>query len=110
MSTHTKPIQSQLAHDPEMSELLDLFLSELPKRVDSVTSAWRQRELNTLRRIAHQMKGSCAGYGFPTLGQAAADVERTVDQNAPLETIATEVNELVELCQRALQGRGRAAA
>lgn len=108
--TTPAPIKSHLANDPEMAELLDLFLTELPKRVDSVMGAWRERELSTLRRIAHQMKGSCAGYGFPTLGAAAADVERTLDQGAPLDQIAGEVSELVDLCQRALQSRPTRAA
>jgi len=102
-------LQSQLADDPEMAELLDLFLSELPKRVDTVTNALRERELQTLRRVAHQMKGSCAGYGFPTIGAAAGSVERTVEQGAPLEQIKGQVDELVDLCQRALNTRKSAA-
>jgi HPt (histidine-containing phosphotransfer) domain-containing protein len=92
-----------------MAELLDLFLSELPKRVDSVMNAWETRELNTLRRLAHQLKGSCAGYGFPTIGAAAGRVESTASTNAPLDKLGSEVTELVDLCRRAMSPNVRHA-
>ena len=106
---NTAHLQSQLANDPEMAELLDLFLSELPKRVEVVMHAVRARELHTLRRVAHQMKGSCAGYGFPTIGAAAGTIEQNLDQGAPLEQIKGQVDELVNLCQRALKSHKAAA-
>jgi HPt (histidine-containing phosphotransfer) domain-containing protein len=102
MHTRTMPtLRSQLANDPEMRELLELFLSELPKRANAVMHAWQSGELNTLRRVAHQLKGSCAGYGFPTIGSVAGDLENTITVNGPLERIAEDVRELVALCERA---------
>jgi HPt (histidine-containing phosphotransfer) domain-containing protein len=112
-TSHSKPttspvIKSQLANDPEMAELVDLFVGELPKRVESVMQAWRARELESLKRLAHQLKGSCAGYGFPSLGQAAAKVENRILSPSPeeqkLAALGAEVNELIELCKRATGG------
>jgi HPt (histidine-containing phosphotransfer) domain-containing protein len=85
-----------------MAELLELFINELPQRVESVTKAWESRELSTLRRIAHQLKGSCAGYGYPTIGAAAANVESDLMGQAPLDRVAADVDELVALCRRAM--------
>jgi HPt (histidine-containing phosphotransfer) domain-containing protein len=100
--TPSHRLESQLAHDPDMAELLELFINELPQRVESVTKAWESRELSTLKRLAHQLKGSCAGYGFPTIGHAAASVESDLAGDAPLERIAADVGELVALCRRAM--------
>src|SRR5882724_4539610 len=93
------PIRSQLAGDPEMAELIDLFVGELPKRADSVMEAWRSRQLKTLERLAHQLKGSSAGYGFPTIGSAAAKVENCLKLPSPeqvkLDDVAAGVHELI---------------
>ncbi len=98
-------IRSQHAGDPEMAELIDLFVGELPQRAESVLEAWRSRELHTLQRLAHQLKGSCAGYGFPTIGQAAERVENSLRLRGPaevrLEDLAADIKELIALCHRA---------
>ena len=102
------PIRSQLADDPEMAELITLFLQELPQRVDSMIKAWHTQELTALQRLAHQLKGSCAGYGFPTIGSAAARLEDDLRTKASgqnhAEKLTTDVNELIALCRRASQG------
>ena len=107
-------IHSQLANDPDMAELVDLFVGELPKRVESLTQAWRTREFQALQRLAHQLKGSCAGYGFPALGTAAAKVENTIRAKSPeeikLEDLSAEVNELIALCHRVSPGPTSAKA
>lgn len=107
--TYQHRLESQLAHDPEMAELLDLFLRELPHRINAVSHAWEAGELATLKRLAHQLKGSCAGYGFPTIGAAAASVETDLAGGAPLEKVAGDVRELVALCRRAMSPGDRTA-
>ena len=106
----TNPLRSQLAGDPDMAELIDLFVEELPKRIDSVVEAWRARELGTLQRLAHQLKGASAGYGFPTIGSAAAKVEDNIRARPPeqveLDQLGANVNQLIDLCRRAAPGFG----
>jgi HPt (histidine-containing phosphotransfer) domain-containing protein len=63
-----------------------------------------------LRRLAHQLKGSCAGYGFPTIGDAAARLETSLETHAALEQVSTQVADLVDLCKRARAGSGSIAA
>jgi HPt (histidine-containing phosphotransfer) domain-containing protein len=109
-----QPIQSQLANDPEMVELIDLFVGELPKRIASLTEAWRTQEFQSLQRLAHQLKGSCAGYGFPAIGKAAATVEDCIRTHSPesikLEELAANVKELITLCNRATPPRNQSNA
>ncbi|MEX2219262.1 MAG: Hpt domain-containing protein [Phycisphaerales bacterium] len=102
-----RPIISEFAGDPEMSELVRLFLGELPQRVRALEAAWREQQVQTVARMAHQLRGSSAGYGFPTIGSAAASLEESLrarteaDAQAVLERAAAEFRALVDLCSRA---------
>jgi HPt (histidine-containing phosphotransfer) domain-containing protein len=100
------PLRSQYADDPEMSELVELFVSELPARVNALTAAYEGRQAEQIYRLSHQLKGACAGYGFPTIGVAAAAVEAAVkasaqSADASLESIRSDLEALIKLCQRA---------
>src|SRR3954463_727227 len=99
------PLRSDLCGDPEMTELIRLFLNELPKRVESLTQAWRAREFQTVQHLAHQLKRSSAGYGFPAIGTAAAKVEGCIratndPQHVHVDQLAHQVKELISLCHR----------
>lgn len=104
------PLVSQFAGDPDMAELVGLFLSELPDRIDALRSAWETRELGQLRRMAHQLKGAGAGYGFAPIGDAAAKLEKGLaackgaSADAPLDSLSRQLSELVDLCTRACAG------
>ncbi len=101
------PIQSQFANDPDMKELVELFISELPQRIDAINTAFQAGDTNSLKRLAHQLRGASAGYGYPTLGTAAGAVEDGLRSLAPTETsrviarLGAEVAALIDMCRRA---------
>lgn len=102
------PIVSEFAADPDMAELVGLFVTELPDRVASIQRAVAAGQTETLTRLAHQLRGASAGYGFPTIGQSAERLELRLKQlssasgPAPgcVEAVTAQVNELVDLCNR----------
>jgi HPt (histidine-containing phosphotransfer) domain-containing protein len=96
------PILSAYATDPDMVELIQLFVEEIPERMKTIQDFWQRRELDELKRIAHQIKGASGGYGFPTLGAAAGVLEQqlTSSRTPDLASIARQVDELVNLCAR----------
>jgi len=106
-ATSNTPIKSEFASDPDMVELVKEFVDELPARTDSLRTALAQSQYADVQRISHQLKGACGGYGFPTLGEAAAKLEAQLKQTggnpevAAVEDITRQVNELVDLCRRA---------
>ena len=96
------PLPSLFAHDPEMKGLVEFFLGELTKRVEAVRNAMADKDLDELRTLAHQLRGAAGGYGYPTVGLAAAAVEQALVQGMCDEAgLASKVNELLELCERA---------
>ena len=105
------PLRSEFADDPEMTELVALFLTELPQRLEAVSAAWRSRDCLTLRRMAHQLRGAGSGYGFPDVTAAAADVEaalltwRECPPEHELDSLRTRVEALIGVCRRAVPSR-----
>lgn len=98
-------ITSQYADDPEMAELIDGFIESLRETVGILRADLVKNELTHLGRIAHQLKGAGAGYGFPLITQLAARVEVRV--NAKLDAVGLEqsVTELTQACEAAIRGR-----
>lgn len=103
----SRPLISQYASDPEMADLVELFVGELPERIRALESAWQDQRVEAVTRIAHQLKGSGAGYGFPLIGDAAANLESKLrhqalsDAEAALAKASEDFRALVDLCARA---------
>lgn len=96
-----------------MAELVDLFVSELPRKIESLRAAFERGEAADLARLAHQIKGAADGYGFASITEAAAAVEGVLRRGdggdggpeSALEAVRTQLDGLIELCARAAQGR-----
>ncbi len=104
--TQNSPLRSSFASDPDMVELVELFVEELPQRVQAITSAFAEGQTETLGRITHQLKGASAGYGFEAIGKAAGVVEAQVKALSPgasLESVKTQVDALIALCSRVVK-------
>src|SRR6185369_13350854 len=96
----TESLQSAYASDVTMAPIIGEFVSGLPAQVEQIQQALRSADLESLRRLVHQLKGSGGGYGFMPLTDAAANAERTIITQAPLESISAEVAKLIELVQK----------
>jgi HPt (histidine-containing phosphotransfer) domain-containing protein len=88
-----------------MRELVEMFVQEMPERIEAIRAAFSSAELARLRTLSHQLKGASAGYGFAPLGVAAGKVEDAVRSTPDeLASIRERVDELVELCRRVTFG------
>jgi HPt (histidine-containing phosphotransfer) domain-containing protein len=89
-------------NDPDDAELIEYFRSELPARVDSIMAAFTNDEFGELERIAHQLKGAAAGFGFPSIGVEAAKLEEQIkgstDLTGEISELRARVDQLVSLC------------
>lgn len=100
-TTESTPLLSELAGDADMAELIEMFVAELPERVAALRQALTERDFEALRRLAHQLKGAAGGYGFPSITEAAKDLEITAKTDRSLEKTAAEMQALAGLCARA---------
>ena len=94
--------------DNDMLELVELFVVELPNRVAAMQEALDKYDLAGLASLAHQLKGSAGGYGFPTITDAAKDVEFRAKTSDDVEGLKQQVEALVDLCHRAKPNKATA--
>jgi HPt (histidine-containing phosphotransfer) domain-containing protein len=105
MSTQSLPhLYSELATDPDLAEIVEMFVEEMPQRVAKLVQCYDQHDLENLGRAAHQLKGSAGSYGFMPITPAAAKLETLVRSQQDEDEILVALNELVDLCQSIRSG------
>ena len=93
-------VYSRLASDPDLGEIVDMFVEEMPGRVSALLEQLHTANWEGLRRIAHQLKGAAGSYGFDAISPCAGKVEAAVRDGEPEARIRATVEELVDLCNR----------
>ncbi len=101
MEPREEPLTSSLAGDPEMRELIAMFVTDLRERIEDVAEALREGDAPALASLAHQLKGSAGGYGFQSITDRAARLERLVTTGANGRELEGAVGDLLALCRRA---------
>jgi histidine phosphotransfer protein HptB len=103
-------VYSSLAGDPELGEIVDMFVEEMPGRVASLLDHLSRRDWDGLRRSAHQLKGAAGSYGFAEISPCAGKLEGFIREGEPEERIREAITELVDLCGRIRSGQPAAKA
>lgn len=97
-----QPILSEYASDADMRELVEFFVGELDDRVSAIRAAFETGDADRLRTLAHQIKGAAGGYGFPSISDQAAEVERSLlAEEAAVSQISEKVEDLLGMLRRA---------
>ena len=61
-----------------LTEILTVFLSEVPRRIDRLKASWRAGQSTDVQRAAHSLKGSSGNIG----ADALYEVCRAIDERA----------------------------
>ncbi len=94
------PLVSEMSGDPDMIELIEGYVNELPDKLQALQKAADEHDIATLARLAHQLKGSGGGYGFPWITDAAKQLEQSSKAAADMATLKAQLASLAELCNR----------
>lgn len=76
----------------EFSELIQMFLNDLPLQIDHLHNAAAQNNDEKIYQIAHKLKSSCGNLGALRLAEAMARLEQMGRQKA--------LNDAADLLQR----------
>ncbi|HMB96489.1 MAG TPA: Hpt domain-containing protein, partial [Tepidisphaeraceae bacterium] len=87
--------ESEFATDPEMKDLVDEYVLRLPDEVSKLVELLNEQQMESLRRVAHQLKGSGGGYGFNKITELAAVADQSIKENAPIDRLKTEIDSLI---------------
>ncbi len=100
----TGPLYSSLGGDPDLGEIVEMFVEEMPNRIENLLLQLEASDWDGLRRTAHQLKGAAGSYGFDPISPCAAKLEGTIRRREPEELICRAVDELVQMCNRVRRG------
>ncbi len=100
MPTILAPIQSRLAADPGLGELVQMFVHEIPQRLEALQALHTTADWQGLARAAHQLKGAAGSYGFHELVPYAVRLEAAIGRGGAYRRAAELVEELREACGR----------
>lgn len=93
------PVYSDFSDDPDYSELLNFFVDALPERLARLLEFQESGEIESLRELAHQLKGAGGGYGFPGLTEAARELESACKEKNQ-DLISKRLDQLTEYMSR----------
>ncbi len=98
--TGQAPIYSSLIDDPDLGDLIELFVDEMPERLATFDAVFQSGNRAELRRLAHQLKGSAGSYGFESATRLAGELEAAIDRGGCDDPMIESYSQLVEHCLR----------
>ena len=66
-SVPSRLVSQLVIEDPEMIDVVEEFVGELPNRITEMQNAHRELDWELLRTCAHRLKGAGGSYGYPIL-------------------------------------------
>jgi HPt (histidine-containing phosphotransfer) domain-containing protein len=96
--------------EPDLAlEVIDLFLSDVPQRLDALRDSLARSDLPTVARIAHSLKGSAGHLGAKLLATLCTRLEHKARSNTPFNThfAITSIEEELGRVREALLSESR---
>lgn len=98
--TQSDRIVSELVQsDPSYAELVEDFIAGLDGRIQELNKALIAGQFDTIKTLAHQLKGSGGGHGYPALTQVAAGLEQQAVAQQ-IESCKQSIGEITSLVAR----------
>jgi HPt (histidine-containing phosphotransfer) domain-containing protein len=104
LDTQAELMYSSLASDEDLAEIVEMFVDEMPGRVDMLRHQYEQSDWEELRRTSHQLKGSAGSYGFDQITPAAAKLESALRDGEPQDRIEPLLDAVIALCNLTTAG------
>lgn len=97
-------IYSTMATDPDFGELVEMYVDEMPDRIGSLQEVRQASDVDGIRRLSHQIKGSAKGYGFEIISLLAAEAERVAIDGVDTEALFNKFDQLIDALERVSAG------
>ena len=101
---NNEALYSPYGGDPDLAELVELFVQELPLRIQAAKEAVSGGNWLGLARLAHQLKGAAGSYGFHQLTPHAMHLESVASVGANEALIREALHSLEHICLRCRSG------
>ncbi|MBI2479381.1 MAG: Hpt domain-containing protein [Planctomycetia bacterium] len=104
LTVRSEYVYSTLGLDPDLGDLVEMFVEEMPQRVARIRACWDRADMEGLGRAAHQLKGAAGSYGFEELTPALTRLDHSVRMARSEAEILNAIEEVAELCSLARSG------
>uniref|UniRef100_UPI00333FCC32 response regulator n=1 Tax=Gemmatimonas sp. TaxID=1962908 RepID=UPI00333FCC32 len=102
---------SELANDPELAELSQVFASLLPARVEAINAMLLSLDMDGAARLTHQLKGAAGSYGFPLISELARRVEVALgNDDHSIDPLMTRLQAYADAAARGVAAESGAGA
>ena len=98
---------SRLAADPDLGELVDLFVQGMPDRIKALDAQAKSRDWNQLAETAHQIKGAAGSYGFDEITPSLLDWKPPRERHGKRSRFSRRSTNS-RLCRRVRSGKPQA--
>lgn len=87
--------------DPDLADLIPQYLENRRQELPALQTSLRQGDFETIRRLAHSLKGSGGGYGFEELTRIGAAMEPAASSQeaASIERLFGELSDYLARVQ-----------
>lgn len=96
----TDRLKANAAVDESVLELMPTFIATLRENIVELERAQQGHDVNEIASIAHRIKGTAATFGYPSISDLAAEVERLAKADA--SPLANVLPDLLRECRRAV--------
>ena len=93
-------IRSTMMDYPGMARIIVEFVQGLPEEVRKLKDFLKAEKPDELRRVVHQLRGACGGYGFDGLTEVATAAENAIHAADNVEIVTRHINSLIEMIRR----------
>ena len=95
-SLQDEPMQSFLANDESLKELIHAFVADMPVKTKAIQEALSQGNRTALSRLARALNEQGGSYGFEAITKAAEKVETAICEGDE-KNIKFKAEELMKL-------------
>jgi HPt (histidine-containing phosphotransfer) domain-containing protein len=85
--------------DPDLADLIPGYLANRKKDIAAIHDAIEKNDLDTIRILGHNMKGSAGGYGFETITDIGMMMEKAAKEGRN-EEIRLQMKRLEDYLRR----------
>jgi len=93
---------SFLTENPDYTKTIEMFIDNLPKRIEEMQASLNERDFQDLAFKVHALKGLGGFAGFPIYTEKAKTIEQMISDNQ-IDNIQEQIDELSKLCRRTKQ-------
>jgi PAS domain S-box-containing protein len=93
-------IKSGYADNPRMKKIIPEFVDGLPDEVRKMIDLLERKNLQALKRVVHQLRGACGGYGFDPVTEPAGRAEESIKTSKAIDLITGDILSLIEVVRR----------